>query len=134
MRPGRIEVHVNGQRTGPPDGDGGEERTPRIDVLTSDAEREKEAEESVNGGGQRHCQTVWGGKTVGRHGGTQCASEQHSAVGQEEERAPEDGRSKGEMIFEMARGRAKLGLEVPIFVKPRAPETGVGVAVVVFEI
>ncbi len=38
VRPRRIEVHVDGQRAGPPDGDSGEERPTLVDVLARETE------------------------------------------------------------------------------------------------
>ena len=40
VRPGGIEIHVDGKRAGPPDGDGGEERPTLVDVLARETESE----------------------------------------------------------------------------------------------
>ena len=55
-------------------------------------------------------------------------------MGEEKKRSPENGGADGEVIFEMAGRRAKVGLGLALFVKARAAKTFVGVAVVFGEI
>ena len=55
-------------------------------------------------------------------------------MGRKEERAPKDSGTDGEMILQVTGGRADFGLEVSVFVDAGAAKTGIGGAVVVFEI
>lgn len=132
--PGRIEVHVDGQGAGPPDGDGGEERPTFADVLARETESEEQTEKAIDGGGERHGDAIGGGETVGGDGGTEGASEQDGGVGEEEEGSPENRGADGEVIFEMAGGGAKVGFGLAIFVEARAAKTFVGMPVVFGEI
>src|SRR6266481_7816221 len=53
---------------------------------------------------------------------------------EEKKRRPENRRSHGEMIFEVARGRSKIGPGLVAFVEARPAETFVGVLIVLGEI
>jgi len=64
VRPRRVEIHINGERAGPPDGDGGKKGPAFLHVLASEAKGEEQAEEGVNGGGERHGDAIGCGKTV----------------------------------------------------------------------
>ena len=55
-------------------------------------------------------------------------------MGEEKKRSPENGGADGEVIFEMAGRRAKVGLGLALFVKARAAKTFVGMPVVFGEI
>jgi len=55
-------------------------------------------------------------------------------VGKEKKRSPENGGADGEVVVEMAGGRAKVGLRLTIFVEARAAKTFVGMPVVFGEI
>ena len=48
--PGGIEIHVDGQRTAPPDGQSGQESPGGMDEVASEAEGEQEGEEAVDAG------------------------------------------------------------------------------------
>lgn len=132
--PGGIEVHVNGERTGPPDGERGEERPALFDILARETEGKEQTEKSVEGGGEGHRNAVRGGKTVGRDGGTEGAREKNADVGEEKKRCPENCGANGEMIVEVAGGRAKVGSRLIVFVEARAAEAFVGELVVPGEI
>src|SRR5882724_8697198 len=86
--PGGIEVHVDGKRAGPPDGDGGEERPTLVDVLARETEGEEQAEKTVDGGGEGHGDAIGSGETVGGDGGTQSTGEKNAGMGKEKERTP----------------------------------------------
>src|SRR6266404_2231143 len=62
VRPGGIEIHVDGKRAGPPDGDGGEERAAFADVLAGETEGEQQTQKTVDGGGERHSDAVGSGE------------------------------------------------------------------------
>lgn len=134
VRPRRIEIHINGEGAGPPNGDGGKKGPAFFDILASEAEGEEQTEESVNGGGERHGDAIRGGKTVRGDGGAQRASQQDGGVGEEEEGSPEDGRASGEMVFEMAGGSAKFEFGLAGFVEARPAKTFVGVLIIPGEI
>jgi len=55
-------------------------------------------------------------------------------VGEEKERAPEDGGADGEVVFEMAGGGSKGGLGLAVFVEARAAKTFVGMLIVPGEV
>ncbi len=132
--PRRIEIHVNGKRASPPDREGGEEGPALFDILTREAEGQKQAEESIESGGQGHGDAVRSGKTVGGDGGTKGAREKDADVREEEKRCPQNGGPDGEMVFEVAGGSSKEGSGLVIFVEARPAKTFVGMAVVLGEI
>ncbi len=49
--PRRIEIHVDGERAGPPDGERGDEGPALFHIVASHAEGQKQAEESVERSG-----------------------------------------------------------------------------------
>ena len=53
---------------------------------------------------------------------------------EEEKRRPENRGANGEMVFEVARGRAKIGFGLAVFVEVRPAETIVGMLIVSGEI
>src|SRR6266403_1687191 len=134
VRPGGIEIHVHGKRAGPPDGNGGEERATFADVLARETEGEQQAEKTVDGGGERHSDAVGRGEPVGGDGGAQSAGDQDAGVGENKERSPQNRGADGEVVFEMAGGRAKVGFGLALFVEARAAKTFVGMPVVFGEI
>ena len=73
--PGGIEIHVDGERAGPPDGKRGEERPALFHILSREAESEEQTEKSVGSGGERHGDAIGSGKTVGGDGGPEGARE-----------------------------------------------------------
>lgn len=58
--PGGIEIHVDRERAGPPDGDGREERPTFVDVLPRETKGEKQTEKTVDGRGERHGDAIRG--------------------------------------------------------------------------
>ena len=134
VRPGGIEIHVHGKRAGPPDGDGGEERPAFADVLARETEGEQQTEKTVDGGGERHSDAVGRGEPVGGDGGAQSAGDQDAGVGEDKKRSPQNRGADGEVVFEMAGGRAKVGFGLALFVEARAAKTFVGMPVVFGEI
>src|SRR6267142_1778141 len=132
--PRGIEVHVDGKRAGPPDGDGGEERPTLVDVLARETEGEEQAEKTIDGGGEGHGDAIRSGETVGRDGGAQGAGEKDAGMRDEKKRRPENRWANGEVVVEVPGGRSKEGPWLVIFVKARAAETFVGMAVVFSEI
>ena len=105
-----------------------------MDVLAGKKEGEEQTEKTVDGGGESHGDAVGGGETVGGNGGTEGAGEKDSGVSEEKKRSPEDGGADGEVVFEMAGGRAKVGLGLAIFVEARAAKTFVGMLIVPGEV
>src|SRR6266704_3656134 len=134
VRPGGIEIHVDGERTGPPDGERGEERPALFDILACKAEGQEQAEKTVEGGGEGHGDAVRGGKTVGGDGGTEGAREKNARVREKKKRHPENRGADGEMVVEVAGGRSKAGSGLVIFVQARPAKTFVGVLIVLREI
>jgi len=132
--PERIEIHVDGERAGPPDGDSGEKRPAFVNVFAGETESEEEAEKTVDGSGNSHGDAIGSGETVGCDGGTEGAREENSAVREEKKRSPENCGADGEVVVEMAGGGAKFGARLVVFVETRAAEAFVGVAVVFGEI
>ena len=70
MRPGGIEIHVDGERAGAPDGESGKKGPALFDILAREAEGKKQSEKCVERGGKSHGDAVRSGKTVGGDGGT----------------------------------------------------------------
>ncbi len=102
--------------------------------MARESEGQKQAEKTVDGGGERHGDTVRSGKAVGDYGGTEGAREKDTGVRDEEKRRPENRGADREMIFEMARAGSKVRSGLVILVQALAPETFVGMAVVFGEI
>jgi len=73
--PERIEIHVNRQRAGPPDGESGEEGPALFYVLSREAEGEEQTEKTVECGGEGHGEAIGSGKTVGGDRGAEGAGE-----------------------------------------------------------
>ncbi len=134
VRPRRIEIHVDGERAGPPDGERGDEGPALFHIVASHAEGQKQAEESIERSGQGHGDAVRSGKTVGGDGGTESAREKDADMREEEKRRPENGGADGEMVFEAIGGCSKDRPKLTAFVEARAAEAFVGVAVVLGEI
>ncbi len=132
--PGRIEIHVDGQRTGPPDGERGEERPALFDILAGEAKGQEQAEKTVDGRGEGHGDAVGSRETVGGDGGTEGAGEKDAGVREEEKRRPKNRGADSEMVVEVAGGRSKGKPGLVIFVEARAAEAGVGGLVVLGEI
>ena len=132
--PGRIEIHVDGERASPPHGERGEQRPALFDIVAREAEGQKQTEKSVESGRQGHGDAVRSGKTIGGDGGTERAREKYADVRQEEKRRPENGGADGEMVFEVIGGRSKDGPELTALVEAGDAEAFVGVAVVLGEI
>ncbi len=132
--PGGIEIHIDGQRTGQPDGESGEKRPAFFDILAGEAEGQEQAEKTVDAGGEGHADAVGSGETVGGDGGTEGAREKDAGVCEEEKRRPENRGADGEMVVEAAGGRSKRKLGQVVFVEARSAEAGVGMLVVFGEI
>ena len=132
--PGRIEIHVDRERAGPPDGERGDEGPAFLDIVASHAEGQKQAEESIERSGHGHGDAVRSGETVGGDGGTESAREKDADVREEKKRRPENSGADGEMVFEVIGGCSKGGPKLTAFVETGAAETFVGVAVVLGEI
>ena len=134
VRPGRIEVHVDGKRTRQPDRQGGEQGPGFVDVFAGDAKGNQQAEKTVERRGQRHGDAVGRGKTVRGNCGAEGAREKNAGVGDEQKRSPENGGTDREVIFEVAGARAKFSDGLAVFVEAIFAEAGVGLLVVMSEI
>jgi hypothetical protein len=134
VRPRGIEIHVDGKRAGPPDGDGRQERPAFVDVLASETKGKEQSEKAVEGRGERHSEAIRSGETVGGDGGTEYASELDARVGDEKKRRPENGGADSEMVVEMAGGSAEFLPRLAVFVEARAAEAFVGVAIIFGEV
>ena len=132
--PRGIEIHVNRERTGPPNGECGKKRPTLFDILAGEAEGKKQAEKSVERGGESHGDAIRGGETVGGDRRTQGAGEKNAGVRDQEKRRPENRGADGEVIIEMAGGRSKVWSGLVTQVETRAAEAFVGVAVIFGEI
>ena len=132
--PGWIEVHVDGERAGPPDRERSEECPALFNVLARETEGEEQAEKSVEGGGESHGDAVRRGETVGGDGGAKGAREKYAEVGEKKKRRPKNSGADGEVIFEVTGGRAVLGFRLVIFVDAGAAEAFVGELIVPGEI
>jgi hypothetical protein len=134
VRPGGIEIHVDGERTGSPYGKSSEERPAFLDVVASQAKSKEQTEKSINGCGESHGDAVRGGETVSRDSRTKAAREKDSGVSQKKKRGPEDGRANREVIVKMACGRPEASFGLTRFVETRASEAFVGMPIVFGEI
>ena len=134
MRPGRIEVHVDGERTGPPDRDSGDEGSSFADVFFGEAEGEQKTEETVESRGDGHGVTVRRGKSIGCKLGTESAGNENAGVGGDEKRTPENSGADGKMILEMAGLRSETILWRTIFIQAGFAKGGVGALIVLVKV
>jgi hypothetical protein len=102
--------------------------------LVREAKGQEQAEKTIECRGEGHGDAVRGRKTVGGNGGTESAREKNADMGAEQKGRPENCGADSEMVFEVARGRSKVGPGLVIFVEARASETFVGVLIVFGEI
>src|SRR5579864_195642 len=102
VRPGRIEIHVNGERAGAPNRKRGEKGPARFDVLPGERIGKKQAQEAVNRSAQGHSQEVRKGEAVGGDVRPQSVAEQDDAVGCKQEGRPQEGRSDREQVADVA--------------------------------
>lgn len=106
MGPRGIEIHIDRERTSPPDRERGKERPALLYILPRQAEGQEQTEESIEGGGERHGNAVRNGKSVGGNGGTQGTRQKDANMREEEKRRPENRGANGEMVLEVAGGRS----------------------------
>src|SRR5262245_21110794 len=130
VRPGRIEIHVNGQRTCTPDGKYSKERHPFTDKFLRQPERNKKAEKSVERGAKRHRETVRRRKTVGGDRGTQGSSEEDTGVRNQQKGRPKDRWADGKVVVEMTGGSAKFRARLSGLIEASLAKTGIGVLIV----
>src|SRR5439155_12860337 len=134
VRPGGIEIHIDGERTAAPNAESGEESPAFGDKFFGETKGEEESEKTVQRCAKGHRVTVRRGETVGRDGGPEGARDKNATVRDEQEGRPKDGGADGEMIFKMAGGRAEISARLAGFVETAFAETGVGVLIVGGEI
>ena len=134
VRPGGVEIHVDGERAAAPNGESGEESPTFGDKFFGETKGEEESEKTVERCAKGHRVAIRRGETVGGHGGPEGASDKNATVRDEKERRPKDGRTDGEVIFKMAGGRAEISARLAGFVEAAFAETGVGVLIVGGEI
>src|SRR5205814_3840316 len=108
VRPGRVEIHVDGKRTGPPHGNCCKHRPTRMDILAGNARRENDSEKAIESGAKSHGYAIWRGKSIGGNLRSKCASEQRTGVSNQQERRPQNCGSDSEVIIEVAGVGAKL--------------------------
>jgi hypothetical protein len=132
--PRRIEIHVDGKRAAPPDGDGGEESPAVGDILAREAKGKKETKEAVEAGGESHGEAVRSGEAVSWNGGAENAGYADGEMGEEKKRSPEKGRTHCEMIVEVTGGGAKNSARLTVFVDPGVTEARVCKLIVAGEI
>ena len=99
--PGRIEIHVDGKRTGAPDGNSGKEGPALFDILSGKQIGKKQAKETIGRGAKRHGQEIRGRKTISGDMRTKRVCNKHKRVRCQQERTPKDGRSNGEEVSDV---------------------------------
>src|SRR5713101_7674750 len=107
--PGGIEIHVDGERAGPPNGEGGEESPAFFDILARQTEGEEQAEKTIDDGSEGHGDAIRSGETVGGNGRTEGAGEKDAGMRDEEQRRPENRGADGEVIVEVPSACSKEG-------------------------
>src|SRR2546430_1385448 len=113
MGPGRIEIHINGQRTGAPNGESGKKGPALLDVLSSKGIGKKQTKESVNGGAKGHGQGVGSGETIGRNVPAKSISGKHGGVRHKQKGSPKHGRTDGEEVIDISGFRVLIWIELP---------------------
>lgn len=134
VRPGRIEIHVDGERAGPPDREGGEEGPTVRDVVAGEAKGQQQTEKAVNAGTDGHGDAVGNGKTIGGDVGSQSASEQYGAMSDQQEGSPKEGGADGEVIIEMAGDGAVVRVDFAVGINAALAKAVVGEEIVVLEV
>jgi hypothetical protein len=103
-------------------------------ILASEAKRDKEGKETVEGRGKGKGVAVGSRKAVGWNRGTKMTSYQNAAMSEEEERRPQDGRTDGEMVLEMTGARPEVGLGLAEGIETSFTEGLVGFLVVMSKV
>ena len=134
VRPGGVEIHVDGERAAAPDAKRSEDGATFGDEFFGETKRKEECEKAVEGGAEGHGEAVGSRKTVGGNGRPKGASDENAGVRGHKEWSPKNGGANGEMIFKMAGGCAEIGARLAGFVEAAFAETGVGALVVGGEI
>src|SRR5580704_9623413 len=133
MRPRGIEIHVNRERTGPPDTDGCEKRPALGEIFSGQREGEPESEKSVEGGGESHGGDVGRGKSVSGNVGADVVAQEHAHVGHEEEWKPEQRGADGPEIADVSRCSVLVRQNVALSVETAHGAALVAVLPVVLE-
>ncbi len=123
VRPRRIEVHVHGKRTRPPDRDRRKKCPAFADIFRCNPHCEQQAEESIHRCSQRHREPIRSRESIGCNSGSKCASQEHTYVRHNQKRRPQNRRPDSEVIFKMIRRRAKDRFCISIFVETRVAKT-----------
>src|SRR4029077_11082510 len=134
VRPRGIEVHVNGKRAGPPDGEGRQQRPALLCILTRHAKGDEQSKKTVERGGECHGDSIGGGKTVRGNGRTRRSRQQNGRVSEQKKRRPKNRGAHAEMIVEVARAGAEDLLELTVLIDAALAKTGVGLKIVGLEI
>lgn len=134
VRPGRIEVDIDGQRTGPPDRQSSQERPHGADVSASEAKGQPERKEAVDRGGKGHGVAIRGGESVGGNGRTEALREKNAQVGEDEKRRPKHGGADREVIVEMASAGEIFASDMTLLVEASFAETFVSELIVTSEV
>lgn len=134
VRPGGIEVHVDGKRAAAPNGERGEKSPAFRDEFLGETKGEEEGEKTVERRAKGHGITIRLGETVGGDRGAEGASDENSGVRHDKEWRPKNRGADREMIFKMAGGSAEIGARLAGFVEAALAEACVGVLIIGGEI
>src|SRR5712664_1504954 len=133
MRPGGIEIHINGKRTGTPDGKSGKKGPAILDIFPGEGIRKKESEEIVNSGAKGHGHDVGSGETIGWNARAKSVSEKHEGVRRKQKGSPKHGRTDGEEVTDVSGFGVLTWNELPVGEGSRLRKVRIGVAPIFFE-
>src|SRR6266849_8492523 len=133
VRPRRIEIHVNGQGTGRPDPQRGQEGPAFLDVVADKQEGEEQAEESVEGGAKGHHDPVRTGKTISRNRAAEMIDCKNGRMRRHQKRAPEDGWTDGKEVADVPGLRVLVRQKLTVWTQARLSKIFIGVAPVLFK-
>ncbi len=105
VRPGGVEIHINGERTPPPNAHGREKCPLFSNIFSGKREREQKPQKTVNCRTQCHGHEIGNGETVGGNGHSQKVQKQNEQVSEQKKREPKNGWTDREQITDVARFR-----------------------------
>src|SRR5229473_55554 len=133
MRPGGIEIHVNGKRTGAPDGKSGKKGPAILDIFPGEGIQKKESEETVNSGAKGHGHDVGSGETISWNARAKSVGEKHNGVRRKQKGNPKHGRTDGEEVTDVSGFRVLTWIELPVGKGSRLRKIQIRVPPIFFE-
>ena len=134
MRPGRIEVHIQRQRTREPDSESRKKRISLGEIFAGESKRDPQGEKTIERRAQRHGDDVRLGESVRRDVAAESVIGKNEEMSGEQKWRPQNRGADREMIVYMACGCVLLGKKIPCRIRSSHAEGGIGPEPVLLEI